>query len=231
MFYPEAVDASCTAALLLEVDPVGLVRGRKGAGGRIRLRTVRQRSPVCRLLIPERCDFARPGSGARRTKHNRQDLAHPPIPSPRGSAPCHAAAAKDCSARLFEPLGHSVSATSHELDEQFPDWATALTSPWNSRTLRLGDLLTHLYVLIPVLDNDKHYWIGEDEVEKLLRHGEGGWRSIREGSDRRPIPQASPPPHAQTLARLVGGGPAEPDEAALSHGKEEEPEKRISLNE
>jgi 3' terminal RNA ribose 2'-O-methyltransferase Hen1 len=39
--------------------------------------------------------------------------------------------------------------------------------------IRLADLLTHLYVLVPVLDADKHYWVGDDEVEKLLRRGEG----------------------------------------------------------
>src|SRR5882762_3915368 len=33
VFYPEATDARCTAALLLEVDPVGLVRGRHGPSG------------------------------------------------------------------------------------------------------------------------------------------------------------------------------------------------------
>jgi RNA repair, ligase-Pnkp-associating, region of Hen1 len=37
----------------------------------------------------------------------------------------------------------------------------------------LQDLLTQFFVLIRVLDADKHYWIGKDEVEKLLRHGEG----------------------------------------------------------
>jgi RNA repair, ligase-Pnkp-associating, region of Hen1 len=35
-------------------------------------------------------------------------------------------------------------------------------------TCRLSDLLTHLYVLVPVLDDDKHYWIGDDEIEKLF---------------------------------------------------------------
>jgi 3' terminal RNA ribose 2'-O-methyltransferase Hen1 len=34
-------------------------------------------------------------------------------------------------------------------------------------------LLRHVFVLIPVFDRQKHYWIGEDEVKKLLRHGEG----------------------------------------------------------
>ena len=34
-------------------------------------------------------------------------------------------------------------------------------------------MLRHVYVLIPVFDFRKHYWVGEDEVEKLLTHGEG----------------------------------------------------------
>ena len=41
-----------------------------------------------------------------------------------------------------------------------------------SATKTVKELLTHLYVLMLVLDGDKHYWIGDDEVEKLLRHGE-----------------------------------------------------------
>ena len=40
-------------------------------------------------------------------------------------------------------------------------------------TLPLHTLLSHLYVLIPVLDGDKHYWVGDDEVAKFVRHGEG----------------------------------------------------------
>jgi 3' terminal RNA ribose 2'-O-methyltransferase Hen1 len=38
----------------------------------------------------------------------------------------------------------------------------------------VSELLTHLYVLVPVLDDGKHYWVGDEEVEKLLRHG-AGW--------------------------------------------------------
>ena len=45
--------------------------------------------------------------------------------------------------------------------------------PRSPRRPRLQDLLAHLYVLIPVLDNEKHYWVGEDEIQKLLNRGEG----------------------------------------------------------
>jgi len=67
-----------------------------------------------------------------------------------------------------------VTATRFGLDDHFPAWGD---SPYFTVELsaerRLSELLRHLYVLIPVLDDDKHYWVGEAEVEKLLRHGEG----------------------------------------------------------
>ena len=135
---------------------------------------------------------------------------------------------------LFEPLGYAVTATRHPLDIRFPAWGD---SPYFNVELsaerRLSDLLTHLYVLIPVLDDDKHYWVGEAEVEKLLRHGEG-WLASHPQRDaiayrylkhRRSLIQ-------QTLARLVEEDQLDPDEEAEAHGAEEETlEKPISLNE
>ena len=74
---------------------------------------------------------------------------------------------------LFEPLGYEVSAMQLELDPHFPEWGqSAYLSLTLTGTCRLRELLAHLYVLIPVMDNDKHYWVGDDEVEKLLRHGQ-----------------------------------------------------------
>jgi hypothetical protein len=76
--------------------------------------------------------------------------------------------------RLFEPLGYAVTARRHPLDERFPEWGEGPYFAVDLRAeCRLRNLLTHLYVLVPVLDDDKHYWVGDDEVEKLLRHGEG----------------------------------------------------------
>ena len=61
-----------------------------------------------------------------------------------------------------------------QLDDKFPEWGA---SPYVvltiAGTVRLQDLLTHLYVLIPVLDNEKHYLVAKDEIEKLLKRGEG----------------------------------------------------------
>lgn len=75
---------------------------------------------------------------------------------------------------LFRPLGYEVEASRLPLDEQFPNWGESRYCAVKLRaTVRLTDLLSHLYVLLPVLDGQKHYWVGRDELEKLLRHGEG----------------------------------------------------------
>src|SRR5207253_4852228 len=80
--------------------------------------------------------------------------------------------------KLFEPLGYAVSACRLPLDEKFPDWGESAYHRVELEVrlplLPLQKVLSHLYVLVPVLDNDKHYWVGDDEVEKLLRHG-AGW--------------------------------------------------------
>ena len=76
---------------------------------------------------------------------------------------------------LFEPLGYAVSAREIPLDPAFPEWgAGRYFDVTLTATTRLCDLLGHLYVLMPVLDDQKHYFVGEEEVDKLLRHG-AGW--------------------------------------------------------
>ncbi len=76
--------------------------------------------------------------------------------------------------QLFEPLGYTVEITQIPLDENFPEWGTGHYFRLSLRAdMTVHDLLTHLYVLLPVLDEEKHYYIGDAEVDKLLRHGEG----------------------------------------------------------
>jgi 3' terminal RNA ribose 2'-O-methyltransferase Hen1 len=136
--------------------------------------------------------------------------------------------------RLFEPLGYEVVAKRHPLDEKFPEWGE---SPYFTvklkATTRLSDLLTHLYVLIPVLDDDKHYWVGDAEVEKLLRHGEG-W--LREHPERELITNRYLKHQKrlarEALSRLIGEEEPAADEEAETHAREEEAiEKQISLAE
>ena len=102
------------------------------------------------------------------------ELADLPIPLTANLTVVTCRAGEGLIRELFEPLAYSVVAEQHPLDEKFPEWGEG---PYYSvalaGTFRLQDLLNHLYVLVPVLDAEKHYWIGQDEVEKLLRKGEG----------------------------------------------------------
>ncbi len=79
----------------------------------------------------------------------------------------------DLVARLFGPLGWTVAAVAVPLDPEL-DWGP---SRYVDLTLvgeqRLADALNQLYVLLPVCDDAKHYWVAPDEVDKLLRAGEG----------------------------------------------------------
>lgn len=174
VFYPEAREDRCTAALLLDVDPVGLVRGKAGArdGGTLD-QYVNDRPYVASSLLSvalgRAFSTALSGRSAERPERAAATL---PFETMLSAVPCRGGA--DFLRALFEPLGYEVEADAHPLDERFPEWGMSPYFTVRLRgTVRLRDLLAHLYVLIPVLDEEKHYWVGEDEVEKLLRRGEG----------------------------------------------------------
>lgn len=171
VFYPEASEERCTAALLLDVDTVALVRNREH--GLAMDQYVNDRpyvaSSFLSVAIAEVYGTALNGRCVRRPELVTQRL---PLCATISVVPSHGG--ETLLKRLFEPLGYTVTTRQHPLDEQFPEWGlSAYYTVTLEATCRLCELLTHLYVLIPVLDDDKHYWIGEDEVEKLLRHGKG----------------------------------------------------------
>jgi len=172
VFYPEADERACTAALLLDVDPVGLVRGRGGGEGALD-QYVNDRPYVASSFLS--VAVARVLRNALMgTSRDRPELAGTPLPLEARIAVVPSRGGEALLRRLFEPLGYAVAADPHPLDPARPEWGD---SRYFTVTLaavkRLRDLLTHLYVLIPVLDGAKHYWVGDEEVEKLLRHGEG----------------------------------------------------------
>jgi 3' terminal RNA ribose 2'-O-methyltransferase Hen1 len=175
VFYPEAEENRCTMALLLEVDPIALVRGRGGRGGeRGQLEQYVNDRPYAAnsfLSVALGRLFSTALSG--RSKE-RQELTGSALPLTAKLPAVAARGGADLVKRLFEPLGYVVTANGGLLDDRFPGWGE---SPYLSVEIagktRLQDLLTHLYVLIPVLDNEKHYWVGDDEIEKLLKRGEG----------------------------------------------------------
>lgn len=173
IFYPEAGEERCTAAMTLEIDPVELVRGKAGAAG-VQDQYVNDRPYAASSLLAVAMGRALNTAMAGRSKL-RQELADKPLPLEARLVPLPARrGGAGLIPRLFEPLGYAVEAVPVAMDPDHPEWGD---SPYVALTLtgeaRLADLLNHLFVLIPVLDNAKHYYIGEDEVQKLLRKGEG----------------------------------------------------------
>ena len=172
VFYPEATDARCTAALLVEVDPIGLVRGR-GTGGGTLDAYVNDRPYAASSFLSVAIGSVYRSAliGATET---HAAVADTPIPLTATIAALPCAGGEAMVHRLFVPLGYAVTTTGHALDPAFPAWGQSrLFTVTLDGTVRLRDLLSHLYVLIPVLDGDKHYFVGTDEVEKLVRRGEG----------------------------------------------------------
>lgn len=169
LFYPQASEERCTAAVMLEIDAVELVRGRAA----IQDHYVNDRPYAASSLLSVALGRLLNTAMGGRSK-DRQALADRPIPLEATVTPLPARGSEGLLARLFEPLGYRVEATPIPLDPGHPEWGD---SPYVALSLsgevRLAALLTHLFVLIPVLDNAKHYYVGEDEVAKLLRKGEG----------------------------------------------------------
>ncbi|WP_367129015.1 3' terminal RNA ribose 2'-O-methyltransferase Hen1 [Saccharothrix sp. HUAS TT1] len=203
VFYPRADEEECTVALLLEVDPVALVRG----PGSTLTQYVNDRPYVAgSLLTVALGSVFRTAMNGR--SESRKEVADTPIP-----LTVHVPVLPHrLVERLFTPLGWTTTTTPVPLgdgsgeDSRYAD--VTLTG-----TLRLSDALKHLYVLLPVLDGDKHYWVSEDEVDKLLRAGEG-WLGAHPDRElittrylmrRRPLVQSA-------LSRLADVEEVEPEE-------------------
>jgi 3' terminal RNA ribose 2'-O-methyltransferase Hen1 len=175
VFYPEATEARCTVALILDLDPVTLVRGRPASGregdgvsGPL-ANYVNDRPYVASSFLSVAiAKVFGSALGGRTTA--RPDLVATALPLSTTVGPVRVRGGIGVVQRLFEPLGYTVTAEPvTNADAGAPVlWMLTLAAK-----VRLQVLLSHLYVLIPVLDDEKHYWVSADEIDKLLHHGEG----------------------------------------------------------
>jgi 3' terminal RNA ribose 2'-O-methyltransferase Hen1 len=171
VFYSDVSPERCTAALFLDINPIGLVRGNSSFA---LAEYVNDRpyvaSSFLSVAIAQVYRTALNG-----TCKERPELAASAIPLEAQIGVVPSPHGEETLRRLFEPLGYEMEIQNHPLDEQFPQWGSSRYYTLTLRhTLRLSDLLSHLYVLIPVLDNEKHYYVDDAEVEKLLSKG-GDW--------------------------------------------------------
>ena len=229
LVFPEASEERCTAALILEVDPVALVRGKGGHGEGLLAQYVNDRPYVASSFLAVAMGRAmREAIGGR--SRERQALADTTIPLETMVAPLPARGGAALVRRLFEPLGHDVAVEPIALDPMRPEWGDSpyVTLKLASRC-RLADMLAHLVVLVPVLDASKHYYVGDDEVEKLLTRGKG-WLDAHPERDlivtrylkgRRPLIQ-------EALSRLTMQDESENDaEAEIDPGVRDTAEEAI----
>lgn len=177
VFYPEVSEQSCTVALLLDINPIDLMRSARNlSGDSFSLGNyVNDRPYVASSFLSVALSkaFSSAMNGRCKDKPELVDQALPlevrltSLPAPKGG--------EALIRSLFEPLGYTLEVERHALDTQFEEWGRSKYYTINLKhELPLKELLTHLYVLIPVLDNDKHYFVSENEIEKLMERG-AGW--------------------------------------------------------
>lgn len=173
VFYTEVSNERTTAVLLLDIDPIDLARGKIGSkdGGLFDYVNDRPYSSTSFMSTAINRIF---GTAMNGKCSKMQELADTPLNLTACVYSLKDNGDTELASQLFEPLGYTVKTERSQLDVNFSEWGI---SPYItltiSGTVRLADLLNHLYVLIPVFDKQKHYYIDEDEIRKLLKHGEG----------------------------------------------------------
>jgi 3' terminal RNA ribose 2'-O-methyltransferase Hen1 len=173
VFYPVANSTSCTMAMLLDINPVDLARGKAGAKHQSLAAYVSDRPYVASSFLSVAIAQVL-GTAMTGRCREKKELADTPIPLTARIAVLPSRGREGFLRGLFEPLGYQVNVQRIVLDDQFPDWGNSSYFDVElTHVVKLCDLLAHLYVLIPVLDDEKHYYVNEEEIEKLLRHGTG----------------------------------------------------------
>jgi 3' terminal RNA ribose 2'-O-methyltransferase Hen1 len=229
--FPEATARRCTAALILDVDPPGVRKGGReaaaprGRGNAFALQPyVNDRAYAASSLLAAALNRAF-RSALRGESKERPELAAAPIPLEVRVPVLPSRGGQDLVQRLFAPLGWAVASTPIPLDSEHPEWgASHYVDLTLTGTLRLSDALNHLYVLLPVLDDAKHYWVALDEVDKLIRAGTG-WLA---GHPERGLIARRYLAHRRSLAEAALDRLAEPpvDETATPAA---EPEVKLPL--
>ena len=209
---------------------MGLVRSRRGTDGEGQsLRQYVNDRPYAASSFLSVAIAKLFGTAMARSCKDRPELVDTPLPLEAGLPVTPARGGEAVLRRLFEPLGYEVSCRPLALDPHFPDWGDSHYLEVGLRAmLPVADLLAHLYVLLPVLDDDKHYWVGDDEVDKLLRRG-GDWLGThpeRELITRRYLRHFRGLT-TDALARLLADDEAGTD---IADPREEAVEETLSLN-
>ena len=222
IFYPEATAERCTMAFLLDVDPVRLTRRPRGSGRFALQPYVNDRPYVASSFLSVAIADVL-GTALNGKCKEKPELAATPLPLSVSLSVVPIRGGESFLRALFEPLGYGVAAERQPLDSAFPEWGESRYYRVTlSGTMTVAQLLNHLYVLLPVLDDDKHYYVDKAEIEKLLLRGEGWLTAHPEREQivhrylgrRRRLTRAA-------LAQLVDADQPDPDDAQEERDAEE----------
>jgi 3' terminal RNA ribose 2'-O-methyltransferase Hen1 len=229
VFYPELTNERTTAALLLDIDPIDLARGKENSGGLFDY--VNDRPYVSSSFLSTAISkvFGTAISG-RADEHQALSDSQIDLTAVITMLPCRGE--QDMLNKVFEPLGYEVNYEAFDTDENFTTWGKSKYVNLTIRgKVRLRDLLKHIYVLIPVFDRQKHYWVGNDEVEKLLRHAEDWLPNHPEKKyiTSRYLKHLRPLVN-KAFTRLVSADTDAGNVAPNDVASDETPEKKLNLN-
>lgn len=173
VFYPEVSDDRCTVCLALDVDAIQLARSRRRGDHSVLAHYVNDRPYVASSFLSTAISQVFGSALSGRCKQ-RPDLPELRLPLEVSLDVLPVKGGLPFLERMFQPLGYTVTAEQHLLDDTFPDWGnSAYFSLRLSKRGTVSEMLNHLYVLIPVFDHQKHYFSGPDEFNKLLAKGDG----------------------------------------------------------
>ncbi|MFF2588046.1 3' terminal RNA ribose 2'-O-methyltransferase Hen1 [Peribacillus butanolivorans] len=172
LFYSKFTETELEATIFVTPDPIELVKGNSNSydiNHYINDREFAVSSIFCSLI---RSALGTALNGQPKEEHT--EWVNHPFSFQFEFGPVVSSLSDNQLKDLFEPIGYEVMITRPEIEYSFQikDKSSArYISLKGMKTLQDG--LRHLFVLIPVIDNYKHYYIDEKEIEKLERYGDG----------------------------------------------------------
>ncbi len=174
VFYPETTDEKCTATMILNIDTLEMIKNQKKSMSDFALKGYVNDRPFVASSFLSSAISSIYSSALNGNSKEKSEVVNKKIPLEVFISVINVSGGENLIKRFFEPLGYEIKIEKYELNENFKSWGE---SNYFSLTLKniitLKELLTHLYILIPVFDNEKHYWVSTKDVDILLKKGEG----------------------------------------------------------
>ncbi|MBR0149548.1 MAG: 3' terminal RNA ribose 2'-O-methyltransferase Hen1 [Lachnospiraceae bacterium] len=172
IFYPEVSDEETTVALLVSLDPLNLAKGKTGSLEKGLFAYVNDRPYVASSFMTNAINRVF-GTAMTGRCDSRPELAASELDLEAKIYMLPVRGNKNFLNEVFEPLGYEVKYETFCVDEEYPGWGECdCVNLMLHGKVRVADLLNQLYILIPVFDLQRHYFVNDTDVEAIVKHGE-----------------------------------------------------------